>query len=110
MALLIAMGYGEYIGQLKEAIQPTDSWSRTYCRQFAINICKPQTLKLARRMAYKVPVIMNFVSPVQLLLNRDPRLILDMDRTSVNARNLFKALTTPQDGQPNAPIPLPMQI
>jgi hypothetical protein len=61
-------------------------------------------------MACKVPVIVNFFSHVQLLLNRDPRLILDMDGTSVNARKLFKVLTTPQDEQPNAPTPLTMQI
>jgi hypothetical protein len=54
--------------------------------------------------------ILNFFNNVALLLNRDPRLILNMDETSVNAKKRFKVLTAPDPGHVNHALPITVQV
>jgi hypothetical protein len=100
LTMLIVMGLLEYVGDLiYPQEEPTLQWLSKFCKKNQISICVPQQLELARRLNCHKDVIIEFFDGVAgLLADIDPRLLLNMDETSLSAAKKFKVLKVQMDG------------
>lgn len=71
---------------------PHESWLRGYCLQSEIRIVRPQELELIRRTSCDVGSIYRFFEQFYDLIDRDRRLIFNMDETMVSAKRKYKVL------------------
>jgi hypothetical protein len=100
LTLLIVMRSLHYIRYLywpQEA--PTHDWLSHFCRNNNISVCTPQELELVRRVNCTSGVVIEFFTDVEgILKDIDPRLLLNMDETSLSAAKKFKVLKVPLAG------------
>lgn len=71
---------------------PHESWLRGYCSKTEIRIVRPQELELIRRTSCDVGSIYRFFEQCYDVLDRDRRLIFNMDETMVSAKRKYKVL------------------
>jgi hypothetical protein len=79
---------------------PTGDWLRHFCHAQGIGICAPQELELVRRIHCSSDAVANFFVDVgRELSNIDPRLLLNMDETSLSGARRFDVLKVPLDDE-----------
>ena len=74
--------------------EPDSTWLTNMSKRCNIAIVPRQDLERARRIACDDHAIREFFSKHSNLLNRDPRLIFNMDETMVSSNKKFKVLVT----------------
>ena len=80
--------------QISDPSQPCKAWLKAFSATKQINVVSGRDLAALRRAACDHTVIRNFFSEFAGLFNRDPRLIFNMDETSLDSRKKFKVLCT----------------
>ena len=88
--LLILIKYIKIASKLSEPDPPSKTWLKSVCSQFGIRIVKPQELELIRRLACDVMSVYSFFENNFDILDRDPRLIFNMDETMISAKKNSK--------------------
>ena len=91
--MLNCAGCTKLAAKVKRIKDPADSWLKKFCGQHGIKVANSQELEFARRNHCDVQSISRFFDRHSELLNRDPRLIFNMDETMVTSRKKFKVLT-----------------
>ena len=92
--LLTNAGCDRLVKRIKRNMCPDNSWLKKFCSSNGISVVKPQDLEKARRSNCDSRVIRNFFSLFSSLLDRDPRLIFNMDETMMSSRRKYKVLVT----------------
>ena len=90
--LLIKAGCAQLSKTVKRNLCPDDTWLKKFCTANGIAITKSQDLEEARRSNCDSRIIKNFFSLYSSLLDRDPRLIFNMDETMMSSRRKYKVL------------------
>ena len=92
--LLIQSNSEKLIPRLDKQEEPSNHWLVNHCNRVGIIICRPQTLELARRLHCDTDVISKFFDDFGWLMEKDPRLLFNMDETNLNSNKFFKVLRT----------------
>jgi hypothetical protein len=90
--LLNGMNCEQLSLNLRKIESPNRDWLRNTLKKHGIKVCTPQQLEIYRRKFCTVGSISSFYMFYQLLFQRDPRLIFNMDETQLNSSRKFKVL------------------
>ena len=80
------------INEIQDPGEPSSDYIRNFCSDYDIRIARPQEIEYVRRMSCDVTNVLRFFERNWDLLDRDPRLIFNMDETMLNANRRFKVL------------------
>jgi hypothetical protein len=94
IGLLQALGSGDLAADLRRAQTkvPDITWLKHMVERHEIHVKQPQEIDQYRREHCNNGVIRTFFERFELMLNRDPMLILNCDETHISSRKRFKIL------------------
>jgi hypothetical protein len=78
--------------KLMRAEVPDWSWIKGAVERLGIKIKRAQKLEELRRISCNTVAIRSFLDKFELLMNRDPLLILNCDETNISSRKRFRVL------------------
>lgn len=90
--ILVACGNPKLAARIKRCEAPDLSWLKKFSEANGISVTNPQYLEEARRMFCDEKAISAFFEKHSTNLERDPRLIWNMDETMVSSNKKFKVL------------------
>ena len=90
--LLRNAGCDQLFKRVTRNMNPDDTWLKKFCSSNGILVVRSQDLEAARRSNCDSRIIKNFFSLYSGLLDRDSRLIFNMDETMMSSRRKFKVL------------------
>lgn len=90
--ILISIQCRQIAESIKNPTCPHENWLRGYCLSVGIKIARPQELEFIRRTSCDIPSIFSFFEEHYDLLDRDHRIIFNMDETMVSAKKKYKVL------------------
>ena len=101
--LLNQIGCSKLLAHLDEIRLPCSSWIYHFVCQLKLRCVNPQPLEFIRRFSCDRIVIQKFFDENWILLNRDPRLIFNMDETMIDTNRRLKVIA------PNQAIPITIE-
>lgn len=90
--LLTQIGCPKLIEHLDDLKTPCQSWIYHFVLQLNLRCVNPQPLEFVRRFSCDQISIQNFFTDNWLLLNRNPKLIFNMDETMVDTNRKLKVI------------------
>ena len=90
--ILREAGSEELAADIDEPEQPCKTWLKAFCASKDIKIVAPRELDHLRRTHCDSAAIESFLNEFAALFDCNPRLIFNMDETSIYSRKRFKVL------------------
>lgn len=100
---LAQIGYPKLTAHLDDVKHPCRTWIYHFVSQLKLRCVNPQPLEFVRRFSCDQISIQNFFDVNWILLNRNPKLIFNMDETLVDSNRKLKEIT------PEKTIPLTIE-